>query len=195
MKVLTTPMAEEEARALRVGDVVYLTGTLITARDEAHKRLLEHGAPLPLEGGAVFHCGPVVRQAGQGWEVLAAGPTTSARMELFEAEVLRKFKPRLLVGKGGMGEKTLAALGEVGAVYTHFTGGAGALAAQAIRQVTAVYWLEELSMAEAIWVFQVEKFGPLVVTMDSHGRSLYKELSAQVEANMQSIRARIRGGK
>ncbi len=195
MKVLTTPIGEKEARGLRVGDVVYLTGTLITARDEAHKKLLEHGSPLPLEGGALFHCGPVVRKMEGTWQVLAAGPTTSARMELFEADVLRKFKPRVIVGKGGMGEKTLAALGEVGAVYVHFTGGAGALAAQAIRTVTGVHWLEELSMAEAVWVFQVEKFGPLVVTMDSHGRSMYKDLAVQVEANMKGIRERIRGSK
>jgi len=195
MKVLTTPIGEKEARGLRVGDVVYLTGTLITARDEAHKRLLEHGSPLPLEGGALFHCGPVVRKTEGTWQVLAAGPTTSARMELFEADVLRKFKPRVIVGKGGMGEKTLAALGEVGAVYVHFTGGAGALAAQAIRTVTGVHWLEELSMAEAVWAFQVEKFGPLVVTMDSHGRSMYKDLAVQVEANMKGIRERIRGSK
>ncbi|MDD5764066.1 MAG: fumarate hydratase C-terminal domain-containing protein, partial [Candidatus Bipolaricaulis anaerobius] len=92
----------------------------------------------------------------------------------------------------GMGDKTLAALGEVGAVYTHFTGGAGALAAKAVKRVAAVHWLEELGMPEAIWVMEVERFGPLVVAMDSHGKSLYKDLAVQVEANMKGIRARIR---
>jgi len=192
-RVLTTPISEEEARALRAGDVFYLSGLLITARDEAHKKILERGSPLPLEGLAIFHCGPVVQKRGETWEVVAAGPTTSARMELFEAEFLRRFRPRVIVGKGGMGEKTLQALGEVGAVYAHFTGGAGVLAAQAIKRVREVHWLEELGVPEAIWVFEAERFGPLVVAMDSHGRSLYKELSAQVERNMEAIRARIRG--
>jgi len=189
--VLTTPIAEKDARALKAGDVIYVSGTMFTARDEAHKMMLEHGSPLPVEGLAMFHCGPVAQKAGAGWKVLAAGPTTSARMELFEADFLRRFKPRVIVGKGGMGEKTLASLGEVGAVYTHFTGGAGALAAQAVKRVKEVHWLEELGIPEAIWVMEVEKFGPLVVAMDSHGKSLYKDLALVVEENMKGIRARI----
>ena len=193
-RVLTTPIAESEVRALAAGDVIYVSGILFTARDEAHKLLLERGAPFPLEGLALFHCGPVVQKVGEGWRVVAAGPTTSARMELFQAEFLEKFRPRVIIGKGGMGERTLKALGEVGAVYTHFTGGAGALAAQAIRRVQEVHWLEELGIPEAIWVFEVERFGPLVVAMDAHGRSLYQDLAVEVEKNMQRIRARIRGG-
>jgi len=193
-RVLTTPVSEKDARALKAGDVIYVSGTMFTARDEAHKMILERGSPLPVEGLALFHCGPVAQEAGTGWEILAAGPTTSARMELFEAEFLRKFRTRIIVGKGGMGEKTLAALGEVGAVYTHFTGGAGALAAKAVKRVAAVHWLEELGMPEAIWVMEVERFGPLVVAMDSHGQSLYKDLSVTVGKNMEAIRARIKGG-
>jgi len=191
--MLTTPIAEKDARALKAGDVIYVSGTMFTARDEAHKMMLERGSPLPVEGLALFHCGPVARKGGSGWEILAAGPTTSARMELFEADFLRKFKSRVIVGKGGMGEKTLAALSEVGAVYTHFTGGAGALAAKAVKRVSSVHWLEELGMPEAIWVMEVERFGPLVVAMDSHGKSLYKDLSVTVGKNMDAIRARIRG--
>lgn len=194
-KVLKTPISEKDARALHAGDVIYVSGTMFTARDEAHRMMLERGSPLPVEGLALFHCGPVARQAGGGWEILAAGPTTSARMELFEADFLRKFRTRVIVGKGGMGEKTLAALAEVGAVYTHFTGGAGALAAKAVKRVPAVHWLEELGMPEAIWVMEVERFGPLVVAMDSHGKSLYKDLSVTVGKNMEAIRARIKGGK
>ncbi|HAF69815.1 MAG: Hydro-lyase family enzyme, Fe-S type, tartrate/fumarate subfamily [Acetothermia bacterium 64_32] len=192
-KVLKTPIAEEEVRALKAGDVVYVSGTLFTARDEAHRVLLERGAPFPLEGLALFHCGPVVKKAGETWRVVAAGPTTSARMELFEAEFLEKFKPRVIIGKGGMGERTLNALSEVGAVYTHFTGGAGALAAQAIRGVKEVHFLEELGIPEAVWVFEVERFGPLVVAMDASGRSLYADLEKTVEKNMDQIRARIQG--
>jgi tartrate/fumarate subfamily iron-sulfur-dependent hydro-lyase beta chain len=191
-RVLTTPVSEKDARALRAGDVIYVSGTMFTARDEAHKMMLERGSPLPVEGLALFHCGPVAQQVEGRWQILAAGPTTSARMELFEADFLRKFKTRIIVGKGGMGDKTLAALGEVGAVYTHFTGGAGALAAKAVKRVAAVHWLEELGMPEAIWVMEVERFGPLVVAMDSHGKSLYKDLAVTVEANMKGIRARIR---
>jgi tartrate/fumarate subfamily iron-sulfur-dependent hydro-lyase beta chain len=192
--LLTTPIAEDEVRALRAGDVVRLSGTLFTARDEAHHMMLERGAPLDLGGLALFHCGPVVRTVGSGYEVVAAGPTTSARMELFEADVLRRFRPRLIVGKGGMGQETLQALADVGAAYAHFTGGAGALAARAVERVEGVYWLDELGMPEAIWVFRVDQFGPLVVAMDSHGRSLYRDVAAQVEENMQAIRARIRAG-
>lgn len=191
-RVLTTPIAEKDARALKAGDVIYVSGIMFTARDEAHKMMLERGSPLPVEGLALFHCGPVAQKKGHRWEILAAGPTTSARMELFEADFLRRFRSRVIVGKGGMGEKTLAALAEVGAVYTHFTGGAGALAAKAVKRVAAVHWLEELGMPEAIWVLEVERFGPLVVAMDSHGRSLYKDLSVVVEENMKRIRARIR---
>jgi len=191
-RVLTTPISEKDARALKAGDVIYVSGTMFTARDEAHKMMLERGNPLPVEGLALFHCGPVAQKKGDGWEILAAGPTTSARMELFEADFLRRFKSRVIVGKGGMGEKTLGALNDVGAVYTHFTGGAGALAAQAVKRVKEVHWLEELGIPEAIWVMEVAKFGPLVVAMDSHGKSLYKDLSLVVEENMKGIRDRIR---
>ncbi len=188
-KVLTTPIAERDVRELRVGDVFYVSGRMFTARDAAHEMMLERGAPLPVEGIPVFHCGPVVRKTGAGWDLLAGGPTTSVRMEGLEGDFLRKFHPRVIVGKGGMGEKTLAALSEVGAVYTHFTGGAGALAAQAVSKVEEVYWLEELGIPEAIWVLQVEKFGPLVVTMDSHGRSLHSELADKVAENMKRAKA------
>jgi len=192
-RVLTTPIAEEDVRALRAGDVIYVSGLLFTARDEAHRVLLERGAPFPLEGLALFHCGPVVQKVGEAWRVVAAGPTTSARMELFQADFLEKFRSRVIIGKGGMGERTLKALSQVGAVYTHFTGGAGALAAQAIRRVKEVHFLEELGIPEAVWVFEVERFGPLVVAMDAHGRSLYADLTQVVERNMEKIRARIQG--
>ncbi len=192
-RVLETPISKEEVRDLTVGDVVYVSGTMFTARDEAHRVLLERGAPLPLEGLALFHCGPVVQKVDGGWRVVAAGPTTSARMEMFEADFLKRFKPRLIIGKGGMGKRTLAALGEVGAVYTHFTGGAGALAARAIVRVREVHFLVELGIPEAVWVLEVERFGPLVVTMDAHGRSLYEELERTVSANLARIKERLGG--
>lgn len=193
-KVLTTPIAEEEVRALSVGDVIYISGVLFTARDEAHRVLLERGSPLPLEGLALIHCGPVVRKEGGKWAVIAAGPTTSMRMESLEPEFLRRFKPRVIIGKGGMGEGTLRALSEVGAVYCHFTGGAGALAARAVKGVRQVHFLEELGIPEALWVFEVERFGPLVVAMDSRGRSLYAEVGESVREKLEEIVARIKEG-
>ncbi len=193
-RVFETPIAEEKVRELKAGDVIYVSGIIFTARDEAHKVLLERGEPFPLEGLALFHCGPVVRKRNGAWEVIAAGPTTSMRMESLEPEFLRRFKPRVIIGKGGMGEGTLAALAEVGAVYCHFTGGAGALAARAIKSVREVHYLEELGIPEAIWVFEVERFGPLVVAMDSHGRSLYAEVGAAVEANLEKVLARTKEG-
>ncbi|MCK4570511.1 fumarate hydratase C-terminal domain-containing protein [Candidatus Bipolaricaulota bacterium] len=195
-KVLTTPIDESVIRTLHVGDTIYVTGCMFTARDDAHHLLLHaesQGEKLPLEPGkmAMFHCGPVVEKVADGWRVVSAGPTTSARMEMFEADFLERFGTRLIIGKGGMGTRTLDALQRVGAVYTHFTGGAGALAARAVRRVPAVYWLEELGIPEAVWVFDVEHFGPLTVTMDAHGKSLYDELELTVNKNLEAIHARI----
>ncbi|UCF10145.1 MAG: fumarate hydratase C-terminal domain-containing protein [Candidatus Bipolaricaulota bacterium] len=190
------PISEEEARALRVEDILYLTGTLFTARDEAHHRMLEahrlgEAIPFRPDEMALFHCGPVVRRAEEGWEVVAAGPTTSVRMELFEDDFLRAFGTRIVIGKGGMGERTQAALEETGAVYVHYTGGAGALAAKRIVAVSDVHWLEELGMPEAAWIFAVERFGPLLVTMDSAGGNLYRELEPTIARNRDAIFARI----
>ncbi len=195
---LTLPIDESTARELRVGDILHLTGKLFTARDETHHRMLEaheKGDTLPFDPAqmALFHCGPVVRKSGDGWEVIAAGPTTSVRMELFEDRFLRTFRPRIVIGKGGMGDRTQSALEEVGAVYAHYTGGAGALAAGRIERVEAVHWLEELGMPEAAWIFDVRDFGPLLVTMDSAGGNLYRQLEPTIADNMKAILARIEG--
>jgi fumarate hydratase subunit beta len=193
---LTLPIEEAEARALRVGDILYVTGSIFTARDEAHHLMLEAQAagktiPFAPHEMALFHCGPVVRRVDSGWEVIAAGPTTSVRMEIFEDEFLRAFGPRIVIGKGGMGERTQAALEATGAVYAHYTGGAGALAAKRIERVESVYWLEELGMPEAAWIFAVRDFGPLLVTMDSAGGNLYRDLDRSIAANVDAIRKRI----
>ena len=197
-KRLTLPIDEAQARELRVGDILYLTGQIFTARDEAHLTMLEakeNGETLPFDPGAMalFHCGPVVRQAGDGWDVIAAGPTTSVRMEIFEDRFLEAFAPRIVIGKGGMGDRTQAGLEKVGSVYAHYTGGAGALAAKRIEQVEDVHWLDELGMPEAAWIFAVKDFGPLLVTMDSAGGNLYKDLEPKIAANLEAIRARIEG--
>ena len=176
-----------DARKYKLGDVIYVTGELVLARDEAHKKLLEEGAPIDLKGAVIYHCGPVVTKVNGEWKVVAAGPTTSIRMEIFEDEFIAKFHPAIIVGKGGMGERTLKALKEHGAVYAAYTGGCGALAAERIKGVKEVHFLEELGIPEAVWVFKVEEFGPLVVTMDAHGNSIYDEVDSNAEKNLKAL--------
>jgi fumarate hydratase subunit beta len=182
---LKTPLSEEEVRKLQVNDTVYLTGTIVTARDAAHRRALEYhkeGKQLPLnfEGLAVFHCGPIVKKEDDGWKVVAAGPTTSARMDPFEDEFIRNFKVRVVVGKGGMGKKTVDAMKRYGAVYGAFTGGAAVLAAKAIKKVKGVDW-SDLGMPEAMWILQVEDFGPLTVAIDAHGNNLFETIQTKAD--------------
>jgi len=186
-----TPISEEDVRKLKVNDVLYVTGTIVTARDQAHRRALDYfqqGKPLPinLKGLAVFHCGPVVSKEGDKWIAVAAGPTTSTRMDIFEDEFIKNFKVRVVIGKGGMGKKTTDAMAKYGAVYGAFTGGAAILAAKAIKNVKSVEWLD-LGTPEALWIFEVEEFGPLVVAIDSHGNNIFTDVAKSVEANRQKI--------
>jgi len=188
---LKTPISEEEIRKLRVNDVLYITGTIVTARDQAHRRALEYFKqgkclPINLEGLAVFHCGPVVSKEGEKWIAVAAGPTTSTRMDIFEDEFVKNFKVRVVIGKGGMGKKTTDAMAKYGAVYGAFTGGAAILAAKAIKNVKSVEWLD-LGTPEALWIFEVEDFGPLAVAIDSHGNNLFLDIAMKVEENKQRI--------
>lgn len=188
---LKTPISEQDIRKLKVNDVLYVTGTIVTARDQAHRRALEYfkeGKPLPLnlEGLVVFHCGPVMSKQGDKWIAIAAGPTTSTRMDIFEDEFIKNFKVRVVIGKGGMGKKTTDAMAKYGAVYGAFTGGAAILAAKAIKNVRTVEWFD-LGMPEAMWVFEAEEFGPLAVAIDSHGNNLFTDVQKSVEANKQKI--------
>ncbi len=184
IRKIKSPLDESEARSLRAGDIVTLSGELLTARDEAHLRVLEllragHELPFQLEGAAVYHCGPIMRHDGM-WKVVAAGPTTSARLDRLAPELIRRCRPRLLIGKGGMSSETLEAMKEVGCAYLAFPGGAAVLAAEALPEVLNVHW-EDLGMPEAVWHLRAENFGPLVVAMDSHGRSLFKEVEDTVK--------------
>jgi fumarate hydratase subunit beta len=188
---LKTPVSEAEIRKLKVNDVLYITGTVVTARDEAHKRALEYAKkgialPINLEGSAVYHCGPIMSKQRNKWIAIAAGPTTSTRIEPFEAELIEKCKVRVVIGKGGMGDKTADAMTKYGAVYCAFTGGAAVLAAKTIKRVKSVEWLD-LGMPEAMWVFEVNAFGPLLVAIDSHGNNLVKNVSEKAEAKKQRI--------
>jgi len=178
---LKTPILEEEVRKMRVGDVLYIDGTIITFRDQAHRRYVEYKklgkfVPIDLNESVIFHSGPIVKREGKSWVVLVAGPTTSKRMEPFTADLLKLSRVRVIVGKGGMGKQTLEALKKYGAVYCDFTGGAGVLAAQSIKKVLDVKWLD-LGLPEAVWFLEVKKFGPLIVSMDTKGNDLRAKMS------------------
>lgn len=173
---LNTPLREEDVRSLNVGDVVILSGTLYTGRDELHKYLVKNDAPVDLQGGVIYHCGPVMGKTEDGnWKVLAAGPTTSIREEPYQADILRKFGVRAVIGKGGMGKKTLQGLQEVGAVYLNAVGGAAQVYAQNIQRVSNVFFLEEFGIPEAMWQMEASDFVAMV-TMDSKGNSLHAEV-------------------
>lgn len=175
---LNLPADEAAVRALRIGDQVLLSGTIVTARDVAHKYMVESSPEWlePLLGGSViYHCGPVVARRGDRWEIVAAGPTTSIREEPYEDKVIERYGVRGVIGKGGMGPKTLAALRAHGAVYLHAVGGAATLIAESIREVVDVHKLDEFGTPEAFWVLRVVDF-PVVVTMDSHGGSLHEQV-------------------
>lgn len=192
---LKTPITEADIRKLKVNDVIYITGTIFTARDQAHRRALElqkegKKPPIDMTGLAVFHCGPIVKKEGDKWIVVAAGPTTSTRMDLFEDEFIKNFKVRVVIGKGGMGKKTTDAMKQYGAIYGAFTGGAAILAAKAVKNVKSVEWFD-LGMPEALWIFEVEDFGPLTVAIDSHGNNLFENVAKKVEENKQKIYEKI----
>jgi tartrate/fumarate subfamily iron-sulfur-dependent hydro-lyase beta chain len=175
---LQLPIDKEKIKKLRKGDILYIKGKIFTARDEAHNKILKlEKDKLSFNPSkmALFHCGPLLKKNKKGkWKVISAGPTTSRRMEIFEDKFIEKYHVPIIIGKGGMGKKTLSALKKHKCVYTSYTGGAGAHAADRIKKVSSVYWLEELGMTEAVWIFKVEEFGPLVVSMDSYGDSFYQ---------------------
>ncbi len=188
---LTTPISEEEILGLHAGDAIQLSGIATTGRDAAHKymveKLIEGPRPLPpedqklydelrsfLRGGAIYHCGPILRDEGGRWSFVSSGPTTSIRDEIYQDKVIAAFGLRVVIGKGGMGPRTLAACDEVPGVYLHAIGGAATLIAETVKRVQGVHKLE-FGVPEAMWVIEVEDF-PAVVTMDSHGQSLHAEI-------------------
>src|SRR5881628_3971636 len=184
---LSVPCSEEKIRSLKVGEPVEISGVIFTGRDAVHKHLHEGGALPPevnLRDGLLYHCGPVVLKDEQGnWKVTAAGPTTSIREEPYQGQIIRQFGIRGVIGKGGMGDKTLAACKEAGCVYLHAVGGAAQVLAECIKTVRNVYLLEKFGSPEAIWELEVEHF-PAVVTMDARGHSLHKEVFAASQAEL-----------
>jgi fumarate hydratase, class I len=171
---LNTPLGEEQVRALKVGDVVLLSGPMHTGRDMIHHHLMSHDAPVDLRGAALYHCGPVALKKGEKWVMNAAGPTTSSREEPYQGDVIKKFGIRAVIGKGGMGAKTLAALKEQGAVYLNAIGGAAQYYSRCITAVDGVDFLD-FGVPEAMWHLTVKDF-PAIVTMDAHGNSLHADV-------------------
>ncbi|MFH0860105.1 MAG: FumA C-terminus/TtdB family hydratase beta subunit [Candidatus Altiarchaeota archaeon] len=174
---LKTPISEKEVRMLRAGDTVYLSGIVHTARDKANKRMLEEGkTPVHLGDGVLFHCGPLVRRNGRRWEVVGLGPTTSSRMDKYTPQLIVRFKPRIIIGKGGVDEKSASAFRKHGIAYLSMTGGCAASSAKSVRKVLDVRW-KELGLAEAMWTLEVEELGPLTVAIDTSGGNFYRRLS------------------
>jgi len=183
--VLQTPISEEQIRSLHVGDVVLLSGRAFTGRDAVHSYLMKHDAPVDLRGAVLYHCGPVVVKDGDNWKVTAAGPTTSIREEPYQADIIKRYGIRVVIGKGGMGAKTLGALKEHGAVYLNAIGGAAQFYARSITSVDGVS-LMEFGTPEAMWHLTVHDF-PAIVTMDAQGNSLHKDVEQESGAHLAAI--------
>ena len=179
---IETPISVEDLSEVRVGDWIYLSGIVVTARDLAHRRVVEEkiSPPVDLNGLALFHAGPIVCKSDEGWRVVAIGSTTSMRMEGYEDEFIRRTGVRLIIGKGFMGKKTADACRRHCAIVTLFPGGCAAIAARRIADVLGVYWLD-LGIPEALWVLKVEDFGPLMVTIDVTGRNLLDKRLREIE--------------
>lgn len=188
-KILTTPIKDEDLLDLKVGDVVYLTGRLVTCRDVAHRRLIEQGRELPvnLEGGAIFHAGPIVRKKGENdFEMVSIGPTTSMRMEKFEREFIKQTGVKLIVGKGGMGPETAAGCQENIAVHAIFPGGCAVLAATLVEEIEGAEW-QDLGMPETLWINRVREFGPLIISIDTKGNNLIQQNKVEFQAKKAPI--------
>jgi tartrate/fumarate subfamily iron-sulfur-dependent hydro-lyase beta chain len=173
MKLLKPPLSERQVRELKAGDLVAISGRIITFRDRAYARVSSgRKPPLDLKGWVVYHCGPLTKREKGKLRILSAGPTTSARLDDMQADFVRRTGVRCLIGKGGIGREVARELRKLGCIYLAFTGGAGVLAAEAIEEVERVLW-EDLGDLEALWVLRVKEFGPLVVAIDLHGGNLY----------------------
>lgn len=185
MKRLVYPFAEKTVRDLRAGEEVLISGQIVTGRDRLHKYLFEGGnPPVSLKDGAMYHCGPVVTPDGS--RIIAAGPTTSSREEPYTADIIRKHGLRLIIGKGGMGKRTLEACAECGCAYLQTVGGAAALLAKTVTAVKGVCFLEDFGPAEAMWILEVKDM-PAVVGMDSHRTSLFEQIKEKSLYNLSKL--------
>src|SRR5262245_27917564 len=182
---LEAPITEEAARSLKVGDVVMVSGKMFTGRDQVHSYLMKHDPPVDLRGSVLYHCGPVVVKEGESWRVTAAGPTTSIREEPYQGDIVKRYGVRAVIGKGGMGAKTLAAMKDFGAVYLNAIGGAAQYYAKCINEVLDVNLLE-FGIPEAMWHLRVTDF-PAIVTMDAHGNSLHADVEKASAAILEKL--------
>lgn len=173
-KILTLPLRDEDVSALKAGDVIYLCGTLATGRDEVYHRIVEEkiNPPVDLNGMANYHAGPIVKEEKDGWQLVSIGPTSSVRMEKWAAGFIEKTGIKVMIGKGGMGEKTAAACRKHKAIHCVYPGGCAVLGASQIEKIENVFW-HELGMAECIWIMKTNEFGPLIVSIDTHGNNLF----------------------
>jgi len=187
---LETPLSEDAVRRLELGDTVKLNGLIYTARDRAHKYLIEETEPESLEfdlkGGVLYHCGPLVRTSGGGYELVVAGPTTSNRMNPYEADVIGRYGVRAIIGKGGMDDRTLEALKRYGCVYLSAVSGAAVVLARYVKRIRNVYKLEEFGMPECFWEFEVEDF-PSIVTMDTREQSIHKQVEQRSNERLKHL--------
>src|SRR5579863_7577546 len=183
--VLTAPLSDEQVRSLRVGDVVLISGEVFTGRDAVHAHLMKNTPPVDMRGSILYHCGPVMLKQGDSWVVKAAGPTTSSREEPYQATIIEKYGVRAVIGKGGMGKKTLAELQKSGAVYLNAIGGAAQFYARAVEKVLGVN-LIEFGIPEAMWHLRVNNF-IAIVTMDAHGNSLHANVERETGVNLAEL--------
>lgn len=177
-KILVTPVAAEDLKGIKIGDIVYLSGSLTTCRDVAHRRLVEEGRELPVDvrNNAIFHAGPIIRPLENGkFEMVSVGPTTSMRMEKFEYKFVKETGVRVIVGKGGMKENTERACKEFGAIHCVFPAGNAVVAATEVEEIVRAEW-QDLGMPETLWNCRVKEFGPLIVSIDPEGNNLFEEL-------------------
>lgn len=187
--ILTLPIKNEDIEKLHIGDVIYVTGTIATARDEGHVRVVEEGVKpsIDLNGGCVFHAGPIMKKNEKNeWVVVSVGPTTSMRMEKTEEDFMEKTGVKLLIGKGGMGDKTALACKKNKVIHTVIPGGCAVLEACMVEKVEGVDWLD-LGMPEAFWILKVKEFGPLVVTIDIEGNNLFKDRRSEIGNNKELV--------
>lgn len=178
-KILNTPVTDEDLKDIKIGDVIYLNGHIVTCRDVAHRRLIEYGRELPVDirGGAIFHAGPIVRKLEDQedkYEIISVGPTTSMRMEKFEKEFIEQTGVKIIVGKGGMGPNTEAGCREFGAIHCVFPAGCAVSAAVTVEEIESSHWMD-LGMPETLWVCRVKEFGPLIVSIDAQGNNLFEQ--------------------
>lgn len=190
-KILTTPISAADLEDIKAGDIIYLTGHITTCRDVAHRRLVEYGRKLPVDvrDGAILHAGPIVRKvdgSDDRYEMVSVGPTTSMRMEKFEYEFVKETGVRLIVGKGGMGPNTERACQEFKALHLVFPAGNAVLAATEVEEIESANWTE-LGMPETLWTCRVKEFGPLIVSIDTHGNNWFEQKKVEYNATKEEV--------